>query len=80
MSNLVAICHMWRQTVVQNWICNGKYTVYHSNYDKSGDSKTFVATIVANVATERMRLDTTVLEYASLIYLYWQKNYFEVLY
>jgi hypothetical protein len=52
---------MWRQTVVQNWICNGKYTVNHSNYDKSGDSKTFVATIVANVATKKMRLDTTVL-------------------
>jgi hypothetical protein len=50
---------MWRQTVVQNWICNGKYTVYHSNYDKSGDSKTFIATIVA---TERMRLDITDLD------------------
>jgi hypothetical protein len=54
---------MWRQAVVQNWICNGKYTVYDSNYDKSGDSKTFVATIVANVATERMLLDTTALEH-----------------
>jgi hypothetical protein len=52
---------MWRQTVVQNWISNGKYTEYHLNSDKSGASKTFVATIVANVATERMRLDTTVL-------------------
>jgi hypothetical protein len=52
---------MWRQTAVQNWISNGKYTVYQSNYDKSGDSKTFVATIEANVATERMRLDTTLL-------------------
>jgi hypothetical protein len=51
---------MWRQTVVQNWICNGKYAVYHSNYDN--DSKTFVATIVADVATERMRLDTPDLE------------------
>jgi hypothetical protein len=48
---------MWRQ-----WISNGKYTAYYSNYDNSGDSKTFVATIVANVATERMRLDTTVLD------------------
>jgi hypothetical protein len=28
-------------------------------YDKSGDSKAFVATIVANVATEGMRLDST---------------------
>jgi hypothetical protein len=71
LSNLVAIRHMWRQdiwmwrqTVVQNWICNGKYTVYHSNYDKSGDSKTLVATIVANVATERMRLDTTDLQHS----------------
>ncbi len=70
MSNLVAIRHtwrqdiwMWRQAVVQNWICDVKYTVYDSNYDKSGDSKTFVATIVANVATERMLLDTTALTY-----------------
>jgi hypothetical protein len=54
---------MWRQAVVQNWICDVKYTVYDSNYDKSGDSKTFVATIVANVATERMLLDTTALTY-----------------
>ncbi len=54
---------MCRQTVVQKLIFNGKYTVYHSNYDKSGDSKTFVATIVANMATERMRLDTTALNY-----------------
>jgi hypothetical protein len=53
---------MWRQTVVQNWISNGKYTAYHSNWDKSGDSKTFVATIVANVATERIPLDTTALD------------------
>jgi hypothetical protein len=50
---------MWRQTVVQNWISNGKYTAYHSNSNKSGNSKTFVATIVANVATEGMRLETT---------------------
>jgi hypothetical protein len=32
---------------------------YLSNSDKSGDRKTFVATIVANVATERIWLDTT---------------------
>jgi hypothetical protein len=57
---------MWRQAVVQNWICDGKYTVYDSNYDKSGDSKTFVATIVANVATERMLLDTTALNVQAL--------------
>jgi hypothetical protein len=69
LSNLVAIRHMWqqeiwilRQTVDQNCISNGKYTAYHSNYDKSGDSKTFVATTVANVVTERMRLDTTDVE------------------
>ncbi len=30
-----------------------------SNSDKSGDSKAFVATIVANVATESMWLDIT---------------------
>ncbi len=53
---------MWRQTVVQDWISNGKFTAHHSNSDESGDSKTFVATIVANVATERMRLDTTEIE------------------
>ena len=70
LSNLVAIRHMWRQeilmwrqTVAQNWISNGKYTAYHSNSDKSGDSKTFFATIVANVAIERKRLDTTDLNY-----------------
>ncbi len=41
---------------------NGKYTAYLSNADKSGDGKTFVVTIVANVAaTEIMLLDTTVL-------------------
>jgi hypothetical protein len=32
---------------------------YLSNSDKSGDRKTFVSTIVANVATERIWLDTT---------------------
>ncbi len=31
-------------------------------FDESGDNKAFVATIVANVATERIWLDTTVLE------------------
>jgi hypothetical protein len=35
---------------------------YYSNSDRSGDSKTFIATIVANVATERMRMDTTELK------------------
>jgi hypothetical protein len=39
---------------------------YLSNSDKSGDRKTFVATIVANVATERMRLDTTDLYYTAV--------------
>jgi hypothetical protein len=53
---------MCRQTVVQNWSSNGKYTVYLSNSYKSGDSKTFVTIIVANVATERMWLDTTDLD------------------
>jgi hypothetical protein len=69
---------MWRQTVVQNCISYGKYTTYHSNNDKSGDSKTFVATIVANVATERMRLDTTVL--VSELRIYDGKLRFSVLY
>ncbi len=50
---------MWRQTVVQKWISNSKVTTYLSNSDKSGDSKTFVATIVANVATESMWFDIT---------------------
>jgi hypothetical protein len=54
--------------VVKNWISNCKYTAYHSNSDKSGDSKTFVATIVANVATERMRLDTTELKGKKITY------------
>ncbi len=58
---------MWRQTVVKNWISDGKYTAYHSNSDKSGNSKTFVATIVANVATERMVFDTTALLHSSIL-------------
>jgi hypothetical protein len=52
---------MWRQTIVQKWISNGKFIAYLSNSDKIGNSKTLVATIVANQATERMWLDTTVL-------------------
>ncbi len=36
---------------------------YLSNSDKSGDRKTFVATIVANVATERIWLETTAFSY-----------------
>jgi hypothetical protein len=50
---------MWRQTIVQKWTFNGKFTAYLLNSDKSDNNKTLVATIVANVATERMGLDTT---------------------
>jgi hypothetical protein len=39
-----------------------KYITYLTNYDKSDDRKAFVATIVANVATERIGLDTTAVE------------------
>jgi hypothetical protein len=39
---------------------------YLSNSDKSGDRKTFVATNVANVATERIWLETTALESAQM--------------
>jgi hypothetical protein len=53
---------MWRQTVVQNWSSNGKYTAYFSNSDKSGDSKTFVATIVANVVVTTVLNDVLALE------------------
>ncbi len=53
---------MWRQTTVQIWISNDKYINCLTNYDKSGDRKASVATIVANVATERIWLDTTDLE------------------
>jgi hypothetical protein len=49
---------MWRQTSVQIWIYNDKNITYLTIYDKSGDRKAFVATIVANVATERIWLDT----------------------
>jgi hypothetical protein len=67
---------MWRQKIVQNWNFNGKYTSYLSKSDKSGDSKTFVATIVANVATEIMWLDNTVLEHlkATKIWINITKN------
>jgi hypothetical protein len=53
---------MWRQTTVQIWISNDKYITYLTNYGKSGDRKAFVGTIVANVATERIWLDTTALK------------------
>ncbi len=53
---------MWRQTSVKIWIYNDKYVTYLIIYDKSGDRKAFVATIVANVATERIWLDTTELK------------------
>ena len=33
---------MWRQTVVQNWISNGKYITYLTNYAKSGDRENAV--------------------------------------
>ena len=52
---------MWRQTVVKKWISISKYTVFLLLFDKSGDSKVFVATSMANVATGRIWLDTTVL-------------------
>ena len=52
---------MWRQTVVKKWISISKYTVFLLLFDKSGDSKVFVATSMANVATGRFWLDTTVL-------------------
>ncbi len=47
---------MWRQTTVQKWISNDKFITHLSNYDK------IVSTSVANVATERMWLDTTGLD------------------
>jgi hypothetical protein len=50
--NFVANRRMWRQTTVQIWTSNDKYITYLTNYDKSGDRQAFVATIVANVATE----------------------------
>jgi hypothetical protein len=50
---------MWRQTVVQKWIFKGKSTLFPSKFDKSGDSQAFVTTVVLNVATERIWLDTT---------------------
>ena len=53
---------MWRQTVVKKWISISKYTVFLLLFDKSGDSKVFVATSKANVATGRFWLDTTDLE------------------
>jgi hypothetical protein len=52
---------MWQQTIVQKWISNDKYK---SNAEKSGNRKAFVATIVANVVTERMWLDTTGLHFS----------------
>ncbi len=56
---------MWRQTNVCNWISNGKFTACLSNYDKSGDTKTAFVTIVTNVATEKIWLDTTGLEHST---------------
>ncbi len=53
---------MWPQTVIWKLISSGKFTANLSNSDKSGDSKTFIATIVANVATRNKWLDTTVLD------------------
>ena len=53
---------MWRQTVVKKWISISKYTVFLLLFDKSGDSKVFVATSMANVATGRIWLDTTGLD------------------
>ncbi len=50
---------MWRQTTVEKWISSDKFITYLSNNDKTVDRKAFVATTVANVATERMGLDTT---------------------
>ncbi len=41
-----------------------------TNYDKSGDRKAFVATIVANVATERIWLDTSELDVCFLFMLF----------
>ncbi len=52
---------MWRQTIVQEQISIGKITAYLSNTDKSGDTKNFVATIVTNVTTKIIWLDTTAL-------------------
>ncbi len=52
---------MWQQTGAQRWISNDKYSSYLKMFDKIGDNKAFVATIVANVATEKIWLDTTVL-------------------
>ncbi len=52
---------MWRETIAQNGflMTNEQHL---SNSDKSGNRKTFVATVVANVVTERIWLDTTDLE------------------
>jgi hypothetical protein len=51
---------MWQQTTVQIWISNDKYT--NTEYRKA-----FVATIVTNVATERIWLDTPDLEHQTCI-------------
>ena len=53
---------MWRQTVVKKLISIGKYTVFLLLFDKSGDSKVFVATNMANVATGTIWLATTALD------------------
>ncbi len=52
---------MLRQTVLQKQIFKGKSTLFPSKFDKSGDSQVFVTTVVLNVATERIWLDTTAL-------------------
>ncbi len=72
---------MWRQTVAEKHICNNKYTIFFSNFSiintinnytqlliifiiQSGDTKAFV---VIFVATERMWLDTTDLNYFVIV-------------
>ncbi len=50
-----------RQLLENVFLMMNKLQYNISNSDKSGGRKTFVATIVANVATERIWLDTTAL-------------------
>jgi hypothetical protein len=65
---------MWRQTCVAKFKVTGaklifidENTAFLYNYDKSGDNKAFFATIVANVATKGIWLDTADLRHLWLL-------------
>jgi hypothetical protein len=60
LSNLVTIRNiqeikMWLQRVV----LKENFNIFLSKFDKSGNNKVFVATLVTNMATEIMWLDMT---------------------